>query len=172
MAPRDPSNCRGWVTFRVGPHFSRPSAQRELLRQRAGCAQRSLPVPCTLQRCPVLRGSDGSRPRRACLARQTGPPLRYYRTQGRMGARVMASGMPGASRCAALGGATYSVVKVWVRLSGAGRPATRQNQRHIPGARPARGCQSWTLCPRVRRPVPSGESGLAGRDSAEARAPG
>ena len=50
----------------------------------------------------------------------------------------MASGMPGASRRAVLGGATYSVVKVWVRLSGAARPATRQNQRHIPGARPVR----------------------------------
>ena len=55
------------------------------------------------------------------------PPLRCYRARGRMGARVMASGMPGASRRAVLGGATYSVVKVWVRLSGAGRP----RQRHI-----------------------------------------
>ena len=50
----------------------------------------------------------------------------------------MASGMPGVSRRAVLGGATYSVVKVWVRLSGAGRPRQRQNQRHIHGARPVR----------------------------------
>ena len=42
----------------------------------------------------------------------------------------MASGMPGASRRAVLGGATYSVVKVWVRLSGAGRP--RQRHRSAP----------------------------------------
>ena len=52
------------------------------------------------------------------------PPLRCYRARGRMGARVMASGMPGASRRAVLGGATYSVVKVWIRLSGAGRPGS------------------------------------------------
>ena len=49
----------GGCAFRVGPHFSRPSARRELLRHRARCAQRSLPVPCTLQRCPILGGSDG-----------------------------------------------------------------------------------------------------------------
>ena len=49
----------GGCAFRVGPHFSRPSARRELLRHRAGCAQRSLPVPCMLQRCPILGGSDG-----------------------------------------------------------------------------------------------------------------
>ena len=57
----------------------------------------------------------------------TCPPLRCYRARGRMGARVMASGMPGASRRAVLGGATYSVVKVCVRLRGAARP----RQRHI-----------------------------------------
>ena len=99
------------------------------------------------------------------------PPLRCYRARGRMGARVMASGMPGASRRAVLGGATYSVVKVWIRLSGAGRPRQRHNQRHIPGARPARGCQSWTLCPRVRRHVPLACIGLADGGKAEARAP-
>ena len=119
MVPRDPSSCRGWIAFRVGPHFSGPSARRELLRHRAGCAQRSLPVPSTLQRCPILGGSEGRfRPRqgRACRYAATVP-------RGRMGARVMASGMPGVSRRAVLGGATYSVVKVWVRLRGAGRPA-------------------------------------------------
>ena len=36
----------------------------------------------------------------------------------------MASGMPGASRRAVLGGATYSVVKVRVRLRGAVRPGS------------------------------------------------
>ena len=36
----------------------------------------------------------------------------------------MASGMPGASRRAVLGGATYSVVKVCVRLRGAVRPGS------------------------------------------------
>ena len=50
----------GGCAFRVGPHFSRPSARRELLRHRAGCAQRSLPVPCMLQRCPIL--GEGARP--------------------------------------------------------------------------------------------------------------
>ena len=45
----------------------------------------------------------------------TCPPLRCDHARGRMGARVMASGMPGASRRAVLGGATYSVVKVCVR---------------------------------------------------------
>ena len=49
----------GGCAFRVGPHFSRLSARRELLRHRARCAQRSLPVPCMLQRCPILGGSDG-----------------------------------------------------------------------------------------------------------------
>ena len=117
------------------------------------------PVRCNAVRSS--RGSDGSGPRRACLTcllQAGGRQARRYATtvpQGRMGARVMASGMPGASRRAVLGDATYSVVKVCVRLGGAARPATRQNQRHIPGARPARGCQSWTLCPRVRRRAPS-----------------
>ena len=99
------------------------------------------------------------------------PPLRCYRARGRMGARVMASGMPGASRRAVLGGATYSVVKVCVRLRGAARPEAASHQRHIPGARPARGCQSWTLCPRVRRHVPLACIGLACWEKAEYRAP-
>ena len=101
----------------------------------------------------------------------TCPPLRCYRARGRMGARVMASGMPGASRRAVLGGATYSVVKVCVRLRGAARPEAASHQRHIPGARPARGCQSWTLCPRVRRHVPLAYIGLACWEKAEYRAP-
>ena len=84
----------------------------------------------------------------------------------------MASGMPGASRRAVLGGATYSVVKVCVRLRGAARPEAASHQRHIPGARPARGGQSWTLCPRVRRHVPLAWSGLACWEMAEARARG
>ena len=71
--------------------------------------------------CPyatTLSDSQRERGRQAdCL------PLCYDRTRDRMGARVMASGMPGVSRRAVLGGATYSVVKVWARLSGAGRPA-------------------------------------------------
>ena len=98
---------------------------------------------------------------------------RYAATmpRGRMGARVMASGMPGASRRAVLGGATYSVVKVCVRLRGAARPEAASHQRHIPGARPARGCQSWTLCPRVRRHVPLACIGLACWEKAEYRAP-
>ena len=197
MAPGTRRAAGGGCAFRVGPHFSRPSARRELLRHRARCAQRSLPVPCTLQRCPILGGSDGlqegvSRPTnwpwtgsewtgdvhstalwRHPLRATAGscPPLRCYRARGRMGARVMASGMPGASRRAVLGGATYSVVKVWVRLRGAGRPWQRHNQRHISGARPARGCQSSTLCPRVRRHVPLACIGLACWEKAEARAP-
>ena len=90
--------------------------------------------------CPLYTAtlSGPQRERRLKATAGCCPPLRCYRTQGRMGARVMTSGMPGASRRAVLGGATYSVVKVWVRLSGAARPATRQNQRHIPGARPVR----------------------------------
>ena len=186
----------GGCAFRVGPHFSRPSARRELLRHRARCAQRSLPVPCTLQRCPILGGSDGlqegvSKPTKALGQAQSErvvhsralwrhppratagscPPLRCYRARSRMGARVMASGKPGASRRAVLGGATYSVVKVCVRLRGAARPEAASHQRHIPGARPARGGQSWTLCPRVRRHVPLARIGLAGWEKAEARAP-
>ena len=181
MAPGTRQAAGGGCAFRVGPHFSRPSARRELLRHRAGCAQRSLPVPSMLQRCPILGGSDGlqegvSKPTNWPLdrlrvnglsplqpygdtlpgpRRASCPPLRCYRARGRMGARVMASGMPGASRRAVLGGATYSVVKVCVRLRGAARPEAASHQRHIPGARPARGCQSWTLCPRVLRHVPS-----------------
>ena len=51
-----------------------------------------------------------------------------------------------------------------VRTSSRGRTSRGSvaNQRHIPGARPARGCQSWTLCPRVRRRAPSVWIGLAG----------
>ena len=120
MVPRDPSSCRGWIAFRVGPHFSRPSARRGLLRHGAGWAQRSLPVPCMLQRCPILGGSED------CFQATAGccPPPRCDRARGRMGARVMASGMPEVSRRAVLGGATYAVVKVRVRLRGAVRPGS------------------------------------------------
>ena len=83
MVPRDPSSCRGWITFRVGPHFSGPSARRELLRHRAGCAQRSLPVPCTLQRCPILGGSEGRfRPRRDVPAATLLPCARPNGSEG------------------------------------------------------------------------------------------
>ena len=166
MAPRDPSSCRGWIAFRVGPHFSRPSARRGLRRQERDALSGAYLSP---QCCNAVRSSEGA------TAQGHGgmcPPLRCYRARGRMGARVMASGMPGASRRAVLGGATYSVVKVWVRLRGAGRPWQRHNQRHISGARPARGGQSWTLCPRVRRHVPLACIGLAGWGMAEARARG
>ena len=37
-----------------------------------------------------------------------------------------------------LGGAAYSVVKVWVRLSGPDGPQQRRNQRHILARRPVR----------------------------------
>ena len=65
------------------PHFSRPSARRELLRHRAGCAQRSLPVPCTLQRCPILGGSEGRfRPRRDVPAATLLPCARPNGSEG------------------------------------------------------------------------------------------
>ena len=83
MVPRDPSICRGWIAFRAGTHFSGPSARRELLRHRAGCAQRSLPVPCTLQRCPILGGSEGRfRPRRDVPAATLLPCARPNGSEG------------------------------------------------------------------------------------------
>ena len=146
MIPRDPSSCRGWMRLSCRPAFQQTvRTARATTTIERDVAKRSLPVPCTLQRCPILRGSDGSRPRRVAC-----PPLRYYRTQGRMGARVMASGMPGASRRAVLGGATYSVVKVWVRLSGAGRPAAASQSAPHPwrasSPRHVRSAWSWITC--------------------------
>ena len=128
---------------------------------------RSAELTCPLY-AATLSDSQRERGRQAdCL------PLCYDRTRDRMGARVMASGMPGASRRAVLGGATYSVVKVWVRLSGAGRPAAAsQSAPHpwrassaggpIPGPC-ARGSGAMSLWPRA---------GLAGWEMAEARARG
>ena len=54
-------------------------------------------------RCNAVRSSEGAK----AVSGHGGtcPPLRCYRARGRMGARVMASGMPGASRRAVLGGA-------------------------------------------------------------------
>ena len=69
----------GGCAFRVGPHFSRPSARRELLRHRARCAQRSLPVPCMLQRCPILGGSDGLQ---EGVSKPTNWPLDRLRVNG------------------------------------------------------------------------------------------
>ena len=117
--PPGPVELPGVDRLSCRPAFQQTVRTTRATTTRAGCAQRSLPVPSMLQRCPILGGSDGSRPRRAVARR-----LSYDRTQGRMGARVMASGMPGASRRAVLGGATYSVVKVRVRLRGAVRPGS------------------------------------------------
>ena len=119
MVPRDPSSCRGWIAFRVGPHFSRPSARRGLRRQERDALSGACLSP---QCCNAVRSSEGATAQGhgGAVARR----LSYDRTQGRMGARVMASGMPGASRRAVLGGATYSVVKVCVRLRGAVRPGS------------------------------------------------
>ena len=69
----------GGCAFRVGPHFSRPSARRELLRHRARCAQRSLPVPSMLQRCPILGGSDGLQ---EGVSKPTNWPLDRLRVNG------------------------------------------------------------------------------------------
>ena len=166
MAPRDPLSCRGWIAFRVARiSADRPHGESYYDIERDALSGAYLsPV-----RCNAVRSSEGAK----AVSGHGGtcPPLRCYRARGRMGARVMASGMPGASRRAVLGGATYSVVKVWVRLRGAARPEAASHQRHIPGARPARGCQSWTLCPRVRRHVPLACIGLACWEKAEYRAP-
>ena len=120
MAPRDPSNCRGWMRLTCGPAFQQTVRTARATTTKSG--MRSAELTCPLYTA-TLSGPQRERRLKAtagcCLPglsatgrRQTGPPLRYYRTQGRMGARVMASGMPGASRCAVVGGATYSVVKV------------------------------------------------------------
>ena len=74
-----------------------------------------------------------------------------------MGARVMTSGMPLVSRRAVLGGATYSVVKVSIRLRGAGGPWQRHNQRHISSTRPARGRQSEAVSRGIPRHCPFGK---------------
>ena len=101
----------------------------------------------------------------------TSPPLRCYRARGRMGARVMASGMPGASRRAVLGGATYSVVKVWIRLSGAGRPRQRHRSAPHPWRASSAGVSILDLVPAGSAPCPIGLNRIGRWEKAEARAP-
>ena len=98
-------------------------------------------------------------------------PLRCYRARGRMGARVMASGMPGASRRAVLGGATYSVVKVWIRLSGAGRPRQRHRSVPHPWCASSAGVSILDLVPAGSAPCPIGLNRIGRWGKAEARAP-
>ena len=68
----------------------------------------------------------------------------------------MASGMPGASRRAVLGGATYSVVKVCVRLSGAGRPAAASQSAPHPWRASSAGGPILDLVPAGPAPCPFG----------------
>ena len=58
MPPRDPSSCRGWIAFRVGPHYSRPSARRELLRQERDALSGAYLSPV---RCNAVRSSEGAK---------------------------------------------------------------------------------------------------------------
>ena len=168
MAPRDPSSCRGWIAFRVGTHFSGPSARRELLRHRAGCAQRSLPVPCTLQRCPILGGSEGRfRPRRDVPAATLLPCARPNGSEGN--GIGNARGIPprGVGRrhlfgCKGVGPAS--------------RGRTSRGSVHISAtslARVQRGGVNPGHCARgVRRHVPLACIGLACWEKAEYRARG
>ena len=68
----------------------------------------------------------------------------------------MASGMPGASRRAVVGGATYSVVKVWIRLSGAGRPRQRHRSAPHPWRASSAGVSILDLVPAGSAPCPIG----------------
>ena len=164
--PPGPVELPGVDRLSCRPAFQQTVRTTRATTTRAGWAQRSLPVPSMLQRFPILGGSDGSRPRRAVARR-----LSYDRARGRMGARVMASGMPEVSRRAVLGGATYSVGKVSVRLRGAGEPWQRHNQRHIPGARPARGANP-RRCPAGSTSLSLRQADYLSKDRAEARARG
>ena len=68
----------------------------------------------------------------------------------------MASGMPGASRRAVLGGATYSVVKVCVRLRGAGRPEAASQSAPHPWRASSAGVSILDLVPAGSAPCPFG----------------
>ena len=167
MAPRDPSSCRGWIAFRVGPHFSRPSARRGLRRQERDALSGAYLSP---QCCNAVRSSEGAK----AVSGHGGtcPPLRCYRARGRMGARVMASGMPGASRRAVLGGATYSVVKVWVRLRGAARPEAASQSAPHPWRASSAGVSIRDIVPAGTASLSLRQADYLSRDRAEARARG
>ena len=183
MIPRDPSSCRGWMRLSCRPAFQqtvRTSESYYDIERDALSGAYLSPV-----RCNAVRSSEGATAsKRVSPSQRTGPwtgsrvnglstlqpygdtlpratagscpPLRCYRARGRMGARVMASGMPGASRRAVLGGATYSVVKVWIRLSGAGRPQQRHRSAPHPWRASSAGVSILDLVPAGSAPCPIG----------------
>ena len=170
MVPPGPVELPGVDRLSCGPAFQQTVRTASVYYDiERGCRSAELTCPLYAATLSDPRGSDGSRPRRAVARR-----LSYNRTQGRMGARVMASGMPGASRRAVLGGATYSVVKVHCTVfRGAGRPRQRHNQRHIPTARVQRGGVNPRHCARgFRVTVPFGKRIICDKGQAEARARG
>ena len=145
--PPGPVELPGVGRLSCRPAFQQTVRTARATTTRAGCAQRSLPVPPMLQRCPISRrerrpfsGHGGLLPAASLLP--------CPRANGSEGNGIgNARGIPprGVRRRHLLG-------CQGVCTSSRGRtPWQRHNQRHIPGARPARGCQSWTLCPRVRR---------------------
>ena len=89
MVPRDPSSCRGWTAFRVSPHFSRPSAQQCLRRQRwMSQAEPTGPLYAATLSDSRLGATTVEGHGRLL------PAVSATTARSRMGARVLASGMP------------------------------------------------------------------------------
>ena len=115
--PRDPSSCRGWMRLSCGPAFQRAVRATGAATTKVDVPRRSLPSPHPQARSPILGGSEG---RFKATAGNCLPP-RCNLTRGRRARRGNGIGNAscGCPVCTVLGGATYSVVKVLLRLVGA-----------------------------------------------------
>ena len=118
VALRDPSSCRGvdapYVSVRISAKTVRATGAATT---KVDVPRRSLPSPHPQARSPILGGSEG---RFKATAGNCLPP-RCNLTRGRRARRGNGIGNAscGCPVCTVLGGATYSVVKVLLRLVGA-----------------------------------------------------
>ena len=107
----------GWMRLSCRSAFQRTVRTTGAATTKVDVPRRSLPSPLPQARSPILGGSEGRFKATAgvCL------PPRCYLTRGRRARRGNGIGNAscGCPVCTVLGGATYSVVKVLLRLVGA-----------------------------------------------------
>ena len=134
----------GGCAFRVGPHFSRPSAQQCLRRQR--WMSQAEPTG------PLYAATLSDSRLGATTVKGHGrllPAVSATTARSRMGARVLASGMPvGIRLCGVRRRHLFGCQGALSVLMGAGHPRLRDYQRRIHTARVQRGGVNPRPCAR------------------------
>ena len=146
MAPRDPSSCRGWMRLSCGPAFQQTVRTAVSTTTKVDVPSGAYRSPV---RCDAVRFSIGSDASTVKGHGRLLPAVSATTARSRMGARVLASGMPvGIRLCGVRRRHLFGCQGALSVLMGAGHPRLRDYQRRIHTARVQRGGVNPRPCAR------------------------